>query len=179
MNGYPGMNSSTHNIHHNNSNNNYNNNNTIESKHHHQRTTKKTLDTHNWFQKVEDIKITIAPEREGFIFKHVNYIVESQKRSSIVLRRFSDFWWLMEILGKRYPFRTLPHLPPKKVGGRKFLVCLFLGDPQRGLTMFYSLIFFWGRVIRRSSRKGSKKAIYFFLLFVFLKKLKCPNMVVL
>ncbi|KAI7853201.1 hypothetical protein BDC45DRAFT_511566, partial [Circinella umbellata] len=112
-NGYPGMNSSTRHI-----NNHHHHNNTTETKnHHHERPITKTLDTHHWFQKVETIKITIAPEREGFIFKHVNYIVESQKRSSIVLRRFSDFWWLMEVLGKRYPFRTLPHLPPKKVGG--------------------------------------------------------------
>ena len=81
--------------------------------------TVKPLDTQNWFQKVEEIKVTIAPEREGFIFKHVNYIVESQTRSSIVLRRFSDFWWLMEVLAKRYPFRALPNLPPKKMGGSK------------------------------------------------------------
>lgn len=79
----------------------------------------KSLDTRSWFHKVEEIKVTIAPEREGFIFKHVNYIVESQKRSSIVLRRYSDFWWLMEVLSRRYPFRILPNLPPKKVAGSK------------------------------------------------------------
>lgn len=79
----------------------------------------RTLNTQNWFQKIEEIKVTIAPEREGFIFKHVNYIVESQKRSSIVLRRYSDFWWLMEVLSRRYPFRMLPNIPPKKVTGSK------------------------------------------------------------
>jgi hypothetical protein len=78
------------------------------------------LDTRHWFQNVEDIQVTVAPEREGFIFKHVNYIVTNEKRSSIVLRRYSDFWWLLEVLLRRYPFRSLPNLPPKKLGGRKW-----------------------------------------------------------
>lgn len=91
-----------------------------ELKHHHSNSNHKALDTRKWFHQVEEIKVTIAPEREGFIFKHVNYIIESQKRSSIVLRRFSDFWWLMEVLGRRYPFRILPNLPPKKVGGSTY-----------------------------------------------------------
>lgn len=79
----------------------------------------KTLDTHHWFQHLEEITVTVAPEREGFIFKHVNYIVTNEKRSSIVLRRYSDFWWLLEVLQRRYPFRALPNLPPKKLGGSK------------------------------------------------------------
>ncbi|KAI8137121.1 hypothetical protein BJV82DRAFT_525877 [Fennellomyces sp. T-0311] len=99
--------------------------------------TVKPLDTQNWFQKVEEIKVTIAPEREGFIFKHVNYIVESQKRSSIVLRRFSDFWWLMEILARRYPFRALPNLPPKKVGGRD---SAFLEKRRKGLSRYINAV---------------------------------------
>jgi hypothetical protein len=90
--------------------------------HHHQQSTtnskdNKSLDTHHWFQNVEEVTVTVAPEREGFIFKHVNYIVTNEKRSSIVLRRYSDFWWLLEVLLRRYPFRSLPNLPPKKLGG--------------------------------------------------------------
>src|SRR5207302_10270412 len=64
--------------------------------------------------------INFAPEREGFLFKHVNYIVESQKRDTTVVRRYSDFWWLMECLVKRYPFRILPALPAKKIGGKLY-----------------------------------------------------------
>lgn len=79
----------------------------------------KSMDTRHWFQHVEEIAVTVAPEREGFIFKHVNYIVTNEKRSSIVLRRYSDFWWLLEVLLRRYPFRSLPNLPPKKLGGSK------------------------------------------------------------
>ncbi|KAI8335140.1 hypothetical protein BC941DRAFT_431363 [Chlamydoabsidia padenii] len=95
------------------------------------------LNTTNWFKNMEEIRLTIAPEREGFIFKHVNYIVTSQKRSSIVLRRFSDFWWLMEILARRYPFRMLPNLPPKKLGGRD---SVFLEKRRKGLSRFINAV---------------------------------------
>ncbi|KAI8371710.1 uncharacterized protein BYT42DRAFT_581235 [Radiomyces spectabilis] len=98
---------------------------------------KKRLDTRNWFKQLEEIKVTIAPEREGFIFKHVNYIVESQKRSSIVLRRFSDFWWLQEVLLRRYPLRSLANLPPKKLGGRD---AAFLEKRRKGLSRFINAI---------------------------------------
>ncbi|CAO3592242.1 unnamed protein product [Absidia cylindrospora] len=96
------------------------------------------LNTKNWFKDIEEIKITIAPEREGLIFKHVNYIITSQQRSSIVLRRFNDFWWLMEILTCRYPFRMLPILPPKKFGGRDGTA--FLEKRRKGLTRFINSV---------------------------------------
>lgn len=89
-----------------------------------QTNSNRTLDTHHWFQHLEEITVTVAPEKEGFIFKHVNYIVTNEKRSSIVLRRYSDFWWLLEVLLRRYPFRALPNLPPKKLGGSKFAILL-------------------------------------------------------
>ncbi|CDS12317.1 hypothetical protein LRAMOSA04512 [Lichtheimia ramosa] len=108
-----------------------------ELKHHNNNGNHKALDTRKWFHQIEEIKVTIAPEREGFIFKHVNYIIESQKRSSIVLRRFSDFWWLMEVLGRRYPFRILPNLPPKKVGGRD---SAFLEKRRKGLSRFINAV---------------------------------------
>jgi hypothetical protein len=77
------------------------------------------LDTTDWFTDVDNVKVVVAPEKEGFIFKHINYVVESQHRSSLVLRRYSDFYWLWEVLLKRYPCRLVPNLPPKKITGRK------------------------------------------------------------
>jgi hypothetical protein len=97
----------------------------------------KKLDTRHWFKHVEEIAVSVAPEREGFIFKHVNYIVTNEKRSSIVLRRYSDFWWLLEVLTKRYPFRALPNLPPKKLGGRD---ATFLEKRRKGLSRFINAI---------------------------------------
>lgn len=124
-NGYPGMKSPKTSSSYTRNNNNNNDN------------SNKKLDTHHWFENIEEIAVTVAPEREGFIFKHVNYIVTNEKRSSIVLRRYSDFWWLLEVLTKRYPFRVLPNLPPKKLGGRD---ATFLEKRRKGLSRFINAI---------------------------------------
>jgi sorting nexin-8 len=66
----------------------------------------------------ENILVTLMPEKEGvFMFQHHNYQVSSIRRNSKVIRRYSDFVWLLDCLHKRYPFRQLPLLPPKRVGG--------------------------------------------------------------
>lgn len=66
----------------------------------------------------EIITVTLLPDKEGmFMFQHRNYEVNSVKRSSSVIRRYSDFVWLLDCLHKKYPFRQLPLLPPKRVAG--------------------------------------------------------------
>jgi sorting nexin-8 len=66
----------------------------------------------------EVITITMLPEKEGmFMFQHRNYEVKSTRRGSSVVRRYSDFVWLLDCLHKKYPFRRLPLLPPKRVAG--------------------------------------------------------------
>jgi sorting nexin-8 len=66
----------------------------------------------------ENILVTLMPEKEGmFLFQHHNYEVTSSRRGSKVIRRYSDFVWLLDCLHKRYPFRVLPLLPPKRVAG--------------------------------------------------------------
>ena len=67
----------------------------------------------------EIVTITMLPEKEGmFMFQHRNYEVKSARRASTVVRRYSDFVWLLDCLHKRYPFRQLPLLPPKRVAGK-------------------------------------------------------------
>lgn len=69
----------------------------------------------------ETVTVTLLPEKEGlFMFQHRNYEVKSARRGSTVVRRYSDFVWLLDCLNKRYPFRQLPLLPPKRISG-KFL----------------------------------------------------------
>ena len=66
----------------------------------------------------EMVTVTLLPEKEGiFMFQHHNYEVKSVRRGSAVVRRYSDFVWLLDCLHKRYPFRQLPLLPPKRVAG--------------------------------------------------------------
>ena len=65
----------------------------------------------------EVITITAIAEKEGlFMFQHRNYEVGSNRRANKVVRRYSDFVWLLDCLHKRFPFRQLPLLPPKRVG---------------------------------------------------------------
>ena len=71
----------------------------------------------------ENVMIALLPEKEGmFMFQHHNYQVSSPRRGSQVVRRYSDFVWLLDCLYKRYPFRQLPLLPPKRVGGKLILL---------------------------------------------------------
>lgn len=74
-----------------------------------------------WFRDLDHVSVSRTLEKEGFLFKHINYEVESEKLGCKVLRRFSDFWWLWEVLLRRYPYRIMPNLPPKKLGGSKVL----------------------------------------------------------
>jgi sorting nexin-8 len=68
---------------------------------------------------VEVITVTSLPEKEGpLFFQHRNYQVTSTRRGTKVIRRYSDFVWLLDCLHKRYPFRQLPLLPPKRVASK-------------------------------------------------------------
>lgn len=72
----------------------------------------------------EIITVTAIAEKEGmFMFQHRNYEVASARRNSKVIRRYSDFVWLLDCLHKRYPFRQLPLLPPKRVASKYAIVC--------------------------------------------------------
>lgn len=95
------------------------------------------------------ITIEELAEREGLLFKHINYNVIRLQRlpneditpngaSSTpmsVVRRYSDFVWLQDVLLKRYPFRLIPELPPKKIGSQK-LDPIFLNKRRLGLIRF-------------------------------------------
>lgn len=64
------------------------------------------------------IQLSVVPEKEGvFMFRHVNYTLTSVKRKLSVVRRYSDFVWLLDCLQRRYPFRQIPLLPPKRLAG--------------------------------------------------------------
>jgi sorting nexin-8 len=55
---------------------------------------------------------------EGWLLKHNVYTVEHERKGTSVPRRYSDFVWLHECLLKRYPFRLLPLLPPKRLASQ-------------------------------------------------------------
>ncbi|KAI4159104.1 MAG: hypothetical protein LQ342_006881 [Letrouitia transgressa] len=88
----------------------------------------------------ETITVTLLPDKEGmFMFQYRNYEVKSARRGSTVIRRYSDFVWLLDCLHKRYPFRQLPLLPPKRVAvnGRHLAAdSNFVEKRRRGLVRF-------------------------------------------
>ncbi|KAK6381268.1 Sorting nexin mvp1 [Exophiala oligosperma] len=89
----------------------------------------------------ESVTISMLPEKEGmFLFQHRNYEVTTTRRGATVVRRYSDFVWLLDCLQKRYPFRRLPLLPPKRVqvNGTHLSAdaAVFLEKRRRGLVRF-------------------------------------------
>ncbi|KAI1444939.1 hypothetical protein F5Y02DRAFT_408681 [Annulohypoxylon stygium] len=92
----------------------------------------------------ENIVVTLMPEKEGvFLFQHHNYEVTSSRRGSKVIRRYSDFVWLLDCLHKRYPFRALPLLPPKRVavnGNHLSNDGAFIEKRRRGLARFLNTL---------------------------------------
>ncbi|KAI9021495.1 hypothetical protein CLU79DRAFT_703276, partial [Phycomyces nitens] len=94
-------------------------------------------DAHQWFSHVDRIRVELMEEKEGFLFRHANYKIESEKHGGSVLRRYSDFCWLSEMLLKRYPLRMLPTLPPKQVRGKDEV---FLERRRKGLERFLSSV---------------------------------------
>nr|XP_036578727.1 sorting nexin mvp1 [Colletotrichum truncatum]KAF6786060.1 sorting nexin mvp1 [Colletotrichum truncatum] len=92
----------------------------------------------------ENVVVTLMPEKEGlFMFQHHNYEVSSIRRGSKVIRRYSDFVWLLDCLHKRYPFRVLPLLPPKRVavnGNHLSNDGAFIEKRRRGLARFLNAL---------------------------------------
>ncbi|KAG2180519.1 hypothetical protein INT44_003523 [Umbelopsis vinacea] len=87
--------------------------------------------------KPDSVTVQIAPEKEGYIFKHVKYIVQNNDIKSRVLRRYNDFSWLAETITRRYPSRMIPNLPPKNLGGR---TDAFLEKRRKALSRFLNAL---------------------------------------
>ncbi|RSH95368.1 Sorting nexin mvp1 [Saitozyma podzolica] len=88
-----------------------------------------------YWKRLETVEVTLIAEKEGWFLQ--KYRVESDKRSGeVVSRRYSDFVWLLDCLSKRYPFRILPALPPKRIGPD----AQFLEQRRRALRRFINMI---------------------------------------
>ncbi|VEU21204.1 DEKNAAC102189 [Brettanomyces naardenensis] len=111
------------------------------------------------------VNVKEIPEKEGLVFKHINYLVahnlkfpseyylaadnnngkqqttSKNRGETKVIRRYSDFAWLVEVLWKKYPFRLIPELPPKKFALASANDPIFLQKRRRGLQRFlYQLV---------------------------------------
>ncbi|KAI9291401.1 hypothetical protein K502DRAFT_344689 [Neoconidiobolus thromboides FSU 785] len=81
---------------------------------------------------IDTITIHLHDQLEGFIFKHVNYVVSSTRFNTRVLRRYSEFYILYNYLITKYTYRLIPDLPPKRIGANDS----FLEKRRKGLIRF-------------------------------------------
>lgn len=84
-----------------------------------------------WWKNQESITVTIHGQA-GYIFnRYTLYQIQSFTRGIPVQRRYSEFVFLWDCLVKRYPFRILVGLPPKRIGRtcNKNSFPLFFSDP--------------------------------------------------
>lgn len=81
------------------------------------------------------INAQVDKDLAGYLFKHNNYVISSSLGT--VKRRYSDFLALKEYLAAKYPGRTIPSLPPKKIlGGNDDA---FLLRRSKGLERFLQI----------------------------------------
>lgn len=73
------------------------------------------LPGNDMWKPLDDCTVEVSPRKIGLVFKHTNYSVTSSRWQTSVLRRYSDFLWLLNYLVAKYPFRLLPGLPPKSL----------------------------------------------------------------
>jgi len=86
----------------------------------------------------ETVKMDVPKEKGGGIIKYTKYIVKSERLRTEVVRRYSDFTWLQDILLKYYPFRLIPQLPPKSLSVNED--DQFIESRRRGLIRFLEFL---------------------------------------
>ncbi|KAI0629122.1 hypothetical protein C8Q77DRAFT_1236453 [Trametes polyzona] len=88
-----------------------------------------------WWKKQETIFVNVLGH-QGFVLNRYLVYEVSSDRGPPVPRRYSEFVFLWDVLVKRYPFRLLPALPPKRIGADEG----FLEQRRRGLTRFINFV---------------------------------------
>ncbi|KZT59030.1 hypothetical protein CALCODRAFT_481801 [Calocera cornea HHB12733] len=89
-----------------------------------------------WWKKQENVVVTLVPEKQGFMLnRYMVYQIQSD-RGAAVTRRYSEFAFLYDCLLRRYPFRIITALPPKRIGPDE----AFLEQRRKGLTRFINFV---------------------------------------
>lgn len=88
-----------------------------------------------WWKKQETVYVNVLGQ-QGFLLNRYLVYEVSTDRGSPVPRRYSEFVFLWDCLVKRYPFRLLPALPPKRVGPDEG----FLEQRRKGLARFLNFV---------------------------------------
>lgn len=89
----------------------------------------------NWWRKQETVTVNLLGQ-QGFILNRYLVYEVSTDRAPPVPRRYSEFVILWDCLVRRYPFRLLPSLPPKRLGPDEG----FIEQRRRGLARFLNFV---------------------------------------
>ena len=91
--------------------------------------------------RLDDITIEPVSQKKGLIVRHVEYNVKSEKFRSDVVRRYSDFQTLQELLLARFPYRLVPRLPPAKLMANVVAVSSdFIGERKNALVRWLTIV---------------------------------------
>ncbi|XP_060594865.1 sorting nexin-8-like [Ruditapes philippinarum] len=111
--------------------------------------------TYSELLELDTVKVELLPEKKGLILKHVEYEVTSQRYKATTLRRYNDFLAFHELLLMRFPYRSIPRLPPKKMMGANRE---FIEQRRKSLRRYLNLI-------ARHPQMHDDKLVQFFLSF--------------
>ncbi|KAF9810448.1 hypothetical protein IEO21_06918 [Rhodonia placenta] len=88
-----------------------------------------------WWKKLETVYVNVLGQ-QGFLLNRYLVYEVSTDRGPPVPRRYSEFVFLWDYLVKRYPFRLLAALPPKRIGPDEG----FLEQRRKGLARFLNFV---------------------------------------
>ncbi|KAH9167386.1 hypothetical protein EDB89DRAFT_1997996 [Lactarius sanguifluus] len=88
-----------------------------------------------WWKRQEKVSIQFGGQ-QGFVLTRYMVYAITTERGGTVQRRYSEFAFLWDCLVRRYPFRLLPQLPPKRIGPDES----FLEQRRKGLERFLRVV---------------------------------------
>ncbi|KAH7890822.1 hypothetical protein F5I97DRAFT_1975354 [Phlebopus sp. FC_14] len=89
----------------------------------------------DWWKKQEMVDVAIQGQ-QGFVLNRYTVYEITTGRGPRIRRRYSEFVFLWDCLVRRYPFRLLPALPPKRVQPD----AAFLEQRRKGLARFLNVV---------------------------------------
>ncbi|EIN05981.1 hypothetical protein PUNSTDRAFT_54291 [Punctularia strigosozonata HHB-11173 SS5] len=89
----------------------------------------------NWWRRQDTASVNLLGQQGFLLRRYMVYEVTTEKGPPVP-RRYSEFVYLWDCLVRRYPFRLLPALPPKRLGPDES----FIEQRRRGLARFLNFV---------------------------------------
>ncbi|KAI9433431.1 hypothetical protein BJY52DRAFT_1198651 [Lactarius psammicola] len=89
-----------------------------------------------WWKRQEKVSVQFGGQHGFVLNRYMVYGITTERGGTTVQRRYSEFAFLWDCLVRRYPFRLLPQLPPKRIGPDES----FLEQRRKGLERFLRVV---------------------------------------